>query len=568
MSNKKLFFLLLAAIIGWSSLAAAEDKAEGKIEINYHGSSVDDSLNKTAEYESVSPSAGGALEIGVRKNDIGIELKGRYTDDSDMEAGAEIDIKRMICGSFSYQEFIHRLRHDSMFEDQPHAMATATNAFPQSIEHWIDTNGDGVKDSPADTDYDFYDGVIAANPVPVMTEAGVIALEGMQTAIFNDLDQGRDYMIERRQSRADLKVQLPFFPYLTPEIRYSHEEKRGWKQSTLMTGQCTPCHTIGVGQRVDQTTEDLSLGATFKKSGLTASYFHTERDFNSHSNDYSHQGLIDNTYWYDTVVKGSSTSTFMSRELFENDRQQIGVTADIKKKMDTVKVRYDSPVDTTIYGSYVRAKTENNYNNLDYQGDTLYFSVTNRSINGLHLQAHAKQYSIDSDDLYVDLTSLSNNAAITFTANGLGTVPVSYFNYNRPSSLSRDVLEAGFNASYFFRSGYTLTGAYTHKIVDRDEDSFKEYDNSLLLDEKFLADEKTIYDTLKLSLSARPLSSLNLRLKYEYEHADKPFSYANGLGFNDYYENGWTLLQNGILIENPDTMETNTAFYQILRSGY
>lgn len=542
----------------------AADWSEAEINLGYTGVSSDESLSKSAEYESMDSSVGGGLELDLRHDGISVEMEGQYTDEEDSEGSARFDLKRVLRGQYDYQKFIHRLRHDALFEDKDHPMAGATNAFPQSIEHWVDTNNDGVIDSPADPDYDYYHGIIAANAVPMLTEAGSIGLEGMQTATFDDLDQGRDYMIERTKHQANVKLQLPAFPFLVPEVRFSHEEKHGWKQATLMTGQCTPCHTVAVGQKIDQTTEDVSIGATLKMAGLTASYFHTEREFDNQSDDYSHQGLEDNLYWYDTVVKGTSTTTFMSRELFENEWQEIGITADIEKKMDTVKLRYDAPAQTTLYASYVSAETVNNYNDLTYDSDTLFLSVTNRSIAGLRLKGYAKQYEIDSDGLYVDMTSYSNNATITLGP--LVDEPVSYFNYTRDSSASRNVLEAGVDASYVLNAGTMLTGAYTYKIVDRDSDTFKDYDTTSLLDETYLDDEETIYNTVELAISSRPMSSVNLRAKYTFEHADTPFSYSNGLGFNDLYTSGWTQLLEETGSDALD-MSVNTPFYQVLRSG-
>jgi hypothetical protein len=550
---------ILALFLAVTTTGVAADWSEASINLGYTGVSTDDSQNKTAEYESMESSIGGGLELNIRQNGIALELEGQYTDEEESEGSARFDIKRVLRGKYNYQEFIHRLRHDQFFEDKAHYSATAGPgyaAFEPSIN----------------VDYhDFYDGVVAVNAVPLMGDwdndsstPESVALEGLQTATFNDLDQGRDYMIERRKHKASAKLQIPAFPYLVPEVKFNHEEKHGWKQTTLMTGQCTPCHTVAVGQEIDQTTEEVSIGATFKMAGLTASYFHTEREFDNHSDDYAHEGRVDNEYYYDTVTKGASTQLYKDRELFENSWDQIGITADIEKKMDTVKLRYDASAETTLYGSYVNAETKNNYNDLEYDSDTMFFSVSNRSIAGLRLKAYAKQYEINSDDLYVDMIGYSNNSTIS-----LGTLvdePVSYFNYNRPSSASRNVLEAGLEGSYVLGSGTMLTGAYTYKIVDRDNDTFKEYDSSDLLDEAYLDDEKTTYNTIELGISARPMMSVNLRAKYTYEHADTPFSYSNGLGYDDLYTSGWTQL----LASDPDPLDmtTNSPFYQVLRSGY
>lgn len=538
---------LIVLVMAMVTTGYAGDWSEAEINLGYTGVSSNDSLNKTAEYESMDSSVGGGLKLDIRQNGIGLELEGQYTDEEESEGSARFDIKRVLRGDYNYQKFIHRLRHDQLFEDKAHYSVTGGPGY-------------GSFEPSINVDYhDFYDGIIAANAVPLLTSSGTVGLEGLQTATFNDLDQGRDYLIERRKHNASAKLQIPAFPYLVPEVKFSHEEKHGWKQATLMTGQCTPCHTVAVGQKIDQTTEEVSIGATFKMAGLTASYFHTEREFDNNSDEYAHEGRVDNSYYYDTLAK-----PYFDRLLFENEEQEIGITADIEKQMDTVKLRYDAPVDTTFYGSYVSAETKNNYNDLEYDSDTLFFSVSNRSIAGLRIKAYAKQYEIDSDDLYVDLSSFSNNTTIT-----LGTLvdePVSYFNYNRLSSASRNVLETGLDASYVIGASTMLTGAYTYKVVDRDNDTFKEYDTSALLDEAYLDDEKTTYNTLELAISTRPVSAVNLRAKYTFEHADTPFSYSNGLGYNDLYKYGWTQL----LDSDPDPLDmtTNSPFYQVLRSGY
>ena len=53
--------------------------------------------------------------------------------------------------------------------------------------------------------------------------------KGCRQATFNDLDQGRDYMVKRRKHTANAKLQLPFFPNLVAEANYVLEEKNGWK---------------------------------------------------------------------------------------------------------------------------------------------------------------------------------------------------------------------------------------------------------------------------------------------------------------------------------------------------
>ncbi|WP_316346875.1 GSU2204 family CXXCH-containing (seleno)protein [Desulfuromonas acetoxidans] len=540
-------YVLLAsiAVLMMATSGFAADWSEASINLGYTGVSSDDSLNKTAEYESMDSSIGGGLELDVRQNGVGIELEGQYTDEEESEGSARFDIKRVLRAKYNYQKFIHRLRHDLLFEDKPHLSATAGTPGYGSFEPSINAGGE----------HDIYDGIIAANAVPLLTEAGTVGLEGLQTATFNDLDQGRDYMIERRKHEASAKLQLPAFPYLVPEVKFSHEEKHGWQQTTLMTGQCTPCHTVAVGQEIDQTTEEVSIGATFKMAGLTASYFHTEREFDNRSDDYAHEGRVDNDYYYDDIAK-----PYYDRLLFENESQEIGITADIEKKMDTVKLRYDAAGATTLYGSYVSADTKNNYNDLEYDSDTLFFSASNRSIAGLRLKAYAKQYEIDSDDLYVDMTSYTADTEIVF---GADTIPVSDFNYNRPSSASRDVFETGLDASYVLGAGTMLTGAYTYKVVDRDNGNYKEYDSSLR-DEAYLDDEETTYNTFELGISSRPMSSVNLRAKYTYEHADTPFSFSNGLGYNDLNQYGWTQLMDSD--PDPLDMTTNSPFYEVLRS--
>jgi len=559
MNNFKTY-TIISALLLLSTAVGADDSTtnefSGKVEAGYHAVGRTDSLEKTAEFDSARSSATGGVDLSLSNENMAFRGRADYTDSDEYQTAGSVDVSRIFKMEFNHDSFLHRTRHDSFHEKDPKALLTGTikPGTPDATFATAEHNG-------APGYENMYSGVTAANPVPVKKEDGSLVTEGFQTATFNDLDMSRNYSIRRMEQEWKASLQLPAFPNLVPEIQLKRQQKDGWKQHSLSVGQCTPCHAVAVGKKIDYTTDDLKFGATYRHSNVSFSYFHGITKFDSGKDLFAHNGFVDNDYWFDAVPgTGATPDARRSRELYDNQHAAIGDMPDTNKHTDTFKLRIDAPNATTIYSSAVFSRTENDSRDNEYKTNTYYLSLNNRMIPKLNLKAFVKYYTLDNDDIAINLANYANDKTVLFTADPInGSQPVTFWDYERLSTLSRNVTETGLNFGYGLRHGYHLTGGYTYKIEDRDNRFFKDFYSPKLIDHVYLEDEKTQYHILDLGLSGRPIKTVNARIDYRFQHVEDPFMYYHGLG----YTTTWIDLYPN---DGVDMASQNTPFYQIFRS--
>ena len=498
MMKRRILVVLLAlslSLLGMGRVFAGEgSSAKIKVEVKpgYHFIGHDDEMTKVGEYESLSSGAQGEWNVNA---DIGLfkgDFHAFYYDEDEKDWEANLDFGRVFRVDYSYDSFLHRLQHDYLYKDEPR--------FPKAIP------GNGVED------------LVAFNPF-WRTDPS-LRLGGAQMATADDMDVGRDYQIFRSHQQAHVKMQMPFFPYIVPEFKFSEENKRGWRQATFMSGKCTPCHIIGIGRRVNEHTRDVMAGFTAKYGMVTASYFHTWRHFDNEAE--TPQWTFDNVY-----APPEEMTFFPQRLMYDGERSGYAEVPDVRKDTDKVKVRVDLPYHTTVYASYISSDVENNYTNKDYGLDAYAARVTSTLLNNaLTVTLKGRYYTIDNDDVDVDIGAYSNDTVVTGPGYGM---PPSYFNYTRKSNMSRDVTELGINFRYKLAKHYTLRAGYQYTRINRDNQKWKDYDNSALYDDRFLDDDDTTIHHVKVSLLGRPFTTLNFRLTYQYEHQSDEFDNHNGI---------------------------------------
>jgi hypothetical protein len=511
--------VLVVSLFVMAGVAKAQDvekSLKSNVSVGYHFIGHDDEMTKVGEYESLSSGAHANVDIDAVVGQFAFGGHGYYYGQDEKDWSGYLDMGRVIRMDYAYDSFLHRLQHDNLYKDEPR--------FPKNI------TGNGVNN-----------GLIAFNPF-WRTDPD-LHVGGAQMATAEDLDTGKDYQIMRSTQKATFKMQLPFFPYIVPEVRLKQENKRGWRQATFMSGKCTPCHIVGNGRRVNEHTREVTAGLTAKYGIVTASYFHTWRHFD---NDASTPQTT-----FDKVFAPEEEMTFFPQRLmYDGETGGYAEVPDVHKGTDKFKVRVDLPYHTTAYGSYVSSNVENDYTNKDYGIDAYAGRITTTMLNNaLTVTLKGRYYTIDNDDVHVDIGSMSNDPTVTGPGYG---VPPSYVNYDRKSDLDRDVTELGANFRYKLAKHYTLRAGYEYTRISRDNKDWKDYDNPDLEDDQFLDDEDTSIHRVKLSLLGRPINNVNFRLTYKYEHQ------------NDEFEN-----HNGICFEHRDLPKPGgVPYYEIFRNQY
>lgn len=222
---------------------------------------------------------------------------------------------------------------------------------------------------------------------------------------------------------------------------------------------------------------------------------------------------------------------FEPRLMYDGETGEYAEIPDIDKHTDKLKVRLDLPMRTTVYGAFVYSNTNNNEIDKEYDTTVYALRVSTMPIRNLKVSLKGRYYTIDNDDVHVDLSKWSNDDSFDGIYQSWGATDASYFNYQRKSVLDRDVWEAGLDLRYNFSKYYVRAG-YEYKYIDRDNSEWKDYDNDALRDDKFLDDETTKIHTLKVTLGGHPLNQLNFRLAYKYIYQQDPFENHNGIGLD------------------------------------
>ncbi len=471
MRRSTLILLVAAVFICVTSLGTAfagEKKSAGKayrlkVGAGFYSTSTDDNKTNVAEYDDTGGSPTGLFGYTGSFGKSFIDMNARYTTSDDNAGDVNLDINRVFRFKMDYNKFIHRTRHDSLF-------------------------------------YDSVSGHRVVNPI--FSSDG--HLEGAQVWQYTDQQPGKNYQIYRQLTRMNAKVTVPSFPALTFHAGWRNEVRHGWKQGTVMTGKCTPCHVVGYGNRINQTTNDLSGGATLKVGVVTVDYNYTHRKFD---NDASTQMIH-----YDPVVTHNAPrdAIFSGRLSIVNADGIRNLIPDSKKDTHVVKARADLPGETTAYGSFVCTTMEDDYNDLDVNQHVYNLRLTKDFMNRrLTLSGRFRYIDINSDDaqVTVDEHFASFDPAYPASDN---------FDFVRKSAIDRNEYTVNLDGAYRLNRCTTFRVGYEYDDIDRDNIDVTS------------GEKETKTHTVKLAVNGRPSMKWKYRVAYTYKNISDPFGHANG----------------------------------------
>ncbi len=158
----------------------------------------------------------------------------------------------------------------------------------------------------------------------------------------------QDYIVTRKEWKSDVDVILPSMPNITFHAGYRVEKREGKEQAIAMS-KCSACHVEANPKKINEKTEDLTLGVTGKFGILTVDYEYLNRDFDGDAGpDYQ--------YW--NSGKWRFASQDPDQMLYINEELEYNKTPDSEKDSHTVNARLDLPANSIITGTYVHADIE------------------------------------------------------------------------------------------------------------------------------------------------------------------------------------------------------------------
>jgi len=455
---KKLFTISLALLLltALPVMAEGEEGFEGEVTIGGHIGDINDYGGKVGEYEQVAEDGriDGELKMEGANDGVFWHLYARPHNSMDQDYSASLDFRRILRASYSFHKLPHYLGNDPL------------------------TNIDSKMGGKMNT--------------------------------YENLDVDSDYVIAYSEHNAEMDLAIPSMPNLTFNFGYREQMRQGHRQQ-LSVSHCGNCHVEGVGREVDESTRDLTAGATLRAGVMTMDYQYLTRAFSDSGSTPTR--FYDNAMhpvrgetWVDPET-GETVNygvIFNARLQFEDETREVGLVPDVDKDSHKVRARFDLPGSASLTASAISAKVENQWTGLATDSSGFHAQYTDKwgEKNKWRFNVKLRHQSIDNDDIFIDVANSEE-----YESRWGGS-----FDYLRQSSLNRDITTAGADLSYRTSSKLNIRGGLEWKSTDR------EYYE--------VAENETRTDALRFyaSLNWRPMSKFRFRLTGEHSDIDNPFA--------------------------------------------
>lgn len=323
-----------------------------------------------------------------------------------------------------------------------------------------------------------------------------------------DLDPDTEYRIRYSDLDHRTEIQLPGAERFTFALNVRNQERQGVRQH-LTVSHCDSCHVYGQDRPVDQ--RDTGVGVegryNWNRAALRVSYQVREL-----TQDPSFITLT----FDDALQPELLLPLFDNRLQFDSAEgpQRVDLTPDIDKQVAKIDLTFPK-----VAANGVWSVTENQFTGLesDFTGVTV--SAGHRFENANHLRWRGRAYSIDNDDVFVDIVEPEGiagpHAGITYRE-AYGFDP----DFLRLSSLNRDVLES--RLDYTWRLGSREAGRlkFLWEIEQVDREHFAVTEDG---------DTETLTNVLGVSWRGRPARGWKLEARVRHGEVDNPFTNVDGV---------------------------------------
>ncbi len=477
------------ALMTIATPAVAEEQAfSGQVEIGVAGADTKDNPARVNEY------------VGTRAKD-GISFAPKLTLDSkfggnsafgldadimgprDQKFDLHLDAERVLRLKFDYRVFEHWKDHETLEQMGATARDDIGGSQPSTV-----------------TDKTLADLEAAGVNINTTGVGGLTVPASYDPAAKYQQELSNNYIVTRREWKGEAELTVPELPNVTFHAGTRVETREGMEQSVGVT-KCDACHVSAVGKKIDERTEDITLGATGRFGLLTVAYEYLTRKFTA--------GGAEPTHYYEDAQNATAYNL-----LYEAGELPFGATPDSEKDSHSLKARLDLARDTTLIGSYVKSDIESSKadqpeyelqggNTLSTDYESFGAKLSTRFGKNLRLALRASSYEIDADGNTVYYPQREVPAA---DAAWPGTAADEWL-----SAESRKVNEVGFDAVYRLVKGTTLRLGYEYEKVERDEEELGE----------------TTTQTYKLALKSRINRAFSANASYTYQDIDEPLAGAH-----------------------------------------
>lgn len=320
-----------------------------------------------------------------------------------------------------------------------------------------------------------------------------------------DYDPASRYDLTRSQWEGSIELAPPAAPALRVFASHRQEGHEGMRQS-LTTSHCPTCHVVSYGRRVDQSFRDLSAGLRFAASRVGLEYRYLDRRFTEHAPPL--------TNVYDRGVHPATLAdVFLNRLQYDARAGALpfDVTPASSKHSHLLTARVSLPGDGSASGSFTRSHVTNRDTNVGYTftgGTGRFVAPIGRA---LVIRGTARRYTIEADDVFVDVVEqvapAGPTAGLTYAQAYPSFGPADFL---RRSALGRTPTDLAVDLTWTPTRGTTLQVGYAWEEIQR----------------RAFEVETTTTGTLTIRARSRPWKPLETRTRFQYDRVTDPFANA------------------------------------------
>ncbi|MBN2810186.1 MAG: MtrB/PioB family outer membrane beta-barrel protein [Deltaproteobacteria bacterium] len=482
-------FMILALCLALVPALSWAGQTTGSVGIGIQGVNIDDSREGAAQYLTADQGGNATFDMNINGNHNGIkyDFGVNFLHEDDLGGQLDLDLKRYFRTKNSYQKFLHWLENDDLVN---------YNVNP---------------------DFAFPAGMDATHPfTTAAADKAVLGhpeLVGPNVAVVRNTSWGDDMYVVREELVSDNEFIIPGAEFIKLHAKYRMEQRTGYEQTRTMS-KCGGCHLAGDKHKIDEETQDFSIGATAHLGLVTLDYTFLRRTFDENSkppvNQYMTANAMDTKLTY-----------------FGNEGDLVySSTPDSEKDSHIVKAQLALAMNTTVFGSYVHSEIDNNTatdnfvgadvtisDDPSYDYDAYALRLTSAPVSFMTMSFKYRHENLDADDVVISYDDTSydpqgaNSAAIDPTLFGLHGFSQEHdgWPWERESSLSRDTDTYGAEFKFKVFKRTNLLVGWEREVEDVDTEL------------------KTTSDTYSIALNSRAVKDLSLRFEYSYEDIDDPF---------------------------------------------
>ena len=195
---------------------------------------------------------------------------------------------------------------------------------------------------------------------------------------YTDINAGESNRISIEEIKSENTIRIPFIPNFKLKADFRQYNKRGHQQATTV-GKCTRCHVTSKNKRVNQTTEDVKVGAEMKVGPLTFNYSHLQRSFNEGgSAPVAYYGFAAPSF----PVKGFN---------------QYNSISDSRTYVNYFKARADLPLQSDFCFNYEKGENHNRETRHEREFESFSFRLTTAVLKYVTLNFNHYDYDMDND---------------------------------------------------------------------------------------------------------------------------------------------------------------------------